>query len=160
MYGVRGLAGRRGLGWFDVGSPTACGFTDLGVLKPACWATTLGVTSTPQNYVAAQNTLAQEQAGVPLPSTPMPAVPAAPSGTGTPSSYSDTMLPGTLAEQALTQTQANNQQFFNDLANSLGLNEQNNPSPENGGLSLTAIIAIGLGLGAVLLFSGSGRRRR
>jgi hypothetical protein len=94
---------------------------------------------------------------VAYPPPPAPAVPAAPTGTAVPSTPSDAMLPGTLADQAAAATQAQNQQFFNDLAQSL--NPSLNPSGSN--LSLGAMLAIGLvaGVGLLLVTSGSRRRR-
>ena len=90
---------------------------------------------------------------------PTPVLPGAPSGTAVPSATNDfANLPSTLIDTAEAQTQAQNQDFFNNLANQLGVN----PNPPGGGLSLTTILTIGLvaGLGLILATSGGGGRRR
>ena len=160
MYVVRPR--RRGFGAFDVTNPAACGFSDLGVLKGICWCASVGQTVCdaimgPGSYAAA---IAAQSPDVAYPAPPAPAVPAAPVGTAVPSSAAEAAtLPGDMAAQGMQQTQAQNQQFFSQVAQNLDLLNAGNMS--TGGLSTTALIALGLAGGAaLLLFSAGGGRRR
>jgi len=113
-------------------------------------------------YGVAGNVTAQEvlNPAVSYPQPPPPILPKSPQGTAVPdSAEAANALPSDLIAQAMAQTQGQNQQFFDTLNQSL------NPpsgSPNPLGLSMTAIIALGLTAGVVLLFlnSGGGRRRR
>lgn len=152
MYRVRGVSGiRRGFG--DLASDCA-GYSFMQWLfAPPCWA------YSPSTW----NALSLQ-----YPAPPAPAPPGVPtigtvqsSGTLAPSS-------GPAAQQSINQaidqgvanTQAQNQSFFGGLT----VNDACDPSIDancpTGGLSTTALIAIGLvvGVGALLLTS-SGRRR-
>jgi len=156
MYGVRTRRGVRGLGAY----PTDC-FYDPN--RPS-WIPYWIDTPTESQakiacfYGAGGGVTAQEVLNPALsyPPPPIPAVPKAPEGTAIPSTPSDAMLPATLADQAATQTQSQNQQFFNTLNQSL-----NPPGGPLGSLSMTTLLALGLaaGVGLLILTSFSGRRR-
>jgi hypothetical protein len=159
MYRVRT---RRGFAAFDVTNPVTCGFTDLGVLKGVCWCASVGQTicdavSGPGSYAAA---IAAQSPATAYPNPPAPAVPAAPEGTAVPSSEAEAAtLPGDMAAQGMYKTQQNNLDFFKQVA--ANLDQLGGGSPNSSGLSMTAIIALGLVAGVGLLFMvGSGGRRR
>lgn len=160
MYTVRPR--RRGFGLFDVANGAACGFTDLGVLKGICWCASVGQTVCdaimgPGSYAAA---IAAQSPATAYPNPPMPAVPPAPAGTAVPSSAAEAAtLPGTMAAEGMQQTQAQNQQFFQQVA--ANLDQLGAGDTGTVGLSTTAKIGLGIAAGAVLLlFGGLGGRRR
>lgn len=153
MYRVRGVSGiRRGLG--DLASDCA-GYSFMQwLVSPPCWA------YSPSTWNALN---------LQYPSPPAPAPPGVPTigtvqspGTLAPSSGASAQQAISSAiDQGVTNTQSQNQSFFGGMT----VNDTCDPTIEDcptGGLSTTTLIAIGLvvGVGALILTSQSGRRRR
>jgi len=134
-----------GLGLFQPGVPSECDTYGKWILNPDCWP------YSPSAW-AQMGQFAQQATTIPA-----PALPSAP----TPEQLATVppaQLPGTLAEQAATTTQAQNVQAFSTMTPVLDTTGDGSTPT---GLSTSAMIALGLGAGVLLLaFSGSRGRRR
>lgn len=156
------VARRRGLGrlgadpgfWgsFSPFTSGACGFTDLGVFKPECWAIDLGPGVVGQNkYQAA---LALQNPDVAYPPMPLPAPPPAVTNSGVSPTSAPTVDQANQAiqsaiEQSAATTQQQNLDYFNQVASGL---DQLAAGGGGGSSSVGVVVAIAaVGLAIVLL---------
>lgn len=132
------------LGAFQIFTPGACGFTDLGVLKPECWALSLGPGIVGADTYQAAATVGRED--VAYPTQPLPAAPGAVTDYGFPSTGAPSVEVAQAASDAAiaaaaAQTQAQNVDYFSQVAG--GLDMLTPPSRSSVG-TVAALIAAGL----------------
>ena len=120
------------------------------VCYPVTWAKLFG---TPEQKAAAYGTTSPD---VMYPALPGPAVPAAPTPEQV-ATIPPEQLPSVLADQAASTTQQQASDYFNQVG--AGITAAGDTSVAFNGFGAAALVALGLGVGILLLASSGGRRR-